>query len=80
MKFLVLILLIFPKLLKEYLYLGSTQNKYIKANLEGYSIQFDSENKIATSTKTCGDVIIYSSNVLLKKLYYFNNKEKNILI
>ena len=53
-----------------------SQNKYIEANLEGYSIQFDSENKIATSTKTCGDVIIYSSNVLLKKLYYFNNKEK----
>ena len=87
MKFLVLILLIFPKLLlaqevfidssnKEYLYLGSTQNKYIEANLEGYSIQFDSENKTATSTKTCGDVVIYSSNVLLKKLYYFNNKEK----
>ncbi|WP_334322800.1 hypothetical protein, partial [Gilliamella apicola] len=53
-----------------------SQNKYIEANLEGYSIQFDSENKIATSTKTCGDVVIYSSNVLLKKLYYFNNKEK----
>ena len=53
-----------------------SQNKYIEANLEGYSIQFDSENKIATSTKTCGDVITYSSNVLLKKLYYFNNKEK----
>ena len=53
-----------------------SQNKYIEANLEGYSIQFDSENKIATSTKTCGDVITYSSIVLLKKLYYFNNKEK----
>ena len=53
-----------------------SQNKYIEANLEGYSIQFDSENKIATSTKTCGDVITYTSNVLLKKLYYFNNKEK----
>ena len=53
-----------------------SQNKYIEANLEGYSIQFDSENKTATSTKTCGDVITYSSNVLLKKLYYFNNKEK----
>ena len=53
-----------------------SQNKYIEANLEGYYIQFDSENKIATSTKTCGDVITYSSNVLLKKLYYFNNKEK----
>ena len=62
MKFLVLILLIFPKLLlaqevfidssnKEYLYLGSTQNKYIEANLEGYYIQFDSENKIATKKK-----------------------------
>ena len=53
-----------------------SQNKYIEANLEGYSIQFDSENKTATSTKTCGDVITYTSNVLLKKLYYFNNKEK----
>ncbi|WP_334320989.1 hypothetical protein [Gilliamella apicola] len=58
-----------------YIY-DESQNKYIEANLEGYSIQFDSENKIATSTKTCGDVVIYSSNVLLKKLYYFNNKEK----
>ena len=58
-----------------YIY-DDSQNKYIEANLEGYSIQFDSENKIATSTKTCGDVVIYSSNVLLKKLYYFNNKEK----
>ena len=58
-----------------YIY-DDSQNKYIEANLEGYSIQFDSENKIATSTKTCGDVITYSSNVLLKKLYYFNNKEK----
>ena len=58
-----------------YIY-DESQNKYIEANLEGYSIQFDSENKIATSTKTCGDVITYSSNVLLKKLYYFNNKEK----
>ena len=58
-----------------YIY-DDSQNKYIEANLEGYSIQFDSENKIATSTKTCGDVITYSSNVLLKELYYFNNKEK----
>ena len=58
-----------------YIY-DDSQNKYIEANLEGYSIQFDSENKIATSTKTCGDVITYTSNVLLKKLYYFNNKEK----
>ena len=58
-----------------YIY-DDSQNKYIEANLEGYYIQFDSENKIATSTKTCGDVITYSSNVLLKKLYYFNNKEK----
>ena len=58
-----------------YIY-DESQNKYIEANLEGYSIQFDSENKIATSTKTCGDVITYTSNVLLKKLYYFNNKEK----
>ena len=58
-----------------YIY-DESQNKYIEANLEGYSIQFDPENKIATNTKTCGDVITYSSNVLLKKLYYFNNKEK----
>ena len=63
------------QLLIYYIY-DESQNKYIEANLEGYSIQFDSENKIATSTKTCGDVVTYSSNVLLKKLYYFNNKEK----
>ena len=65
-----------PNVPQIYYIYDESQNKYIEANLEGYSIQFDSENKIATSTKTCGDVITYSSNVLLKKLYYFNNKEK----
>ena len=65
-----------PNVPQIYYIYDDSQNKYIEANLEGYQIQFDSENKIATSTKTCGDVVIYSSNVLLKKLYYFNNKEK----
>ena len=65
-----------PNVPQIYYIYDESQNKYIEANLEGYSIQFDSENKIATSTKTCGDVITYTSNVLLKKLYYFNNKEK----
>ena len=65
-----------PNVPQIYYIYDESQNKYIEANLEGYSIQFDSENKIATSTKTCGDVFLYSYNVLLKKLYYFNKKEK----
>ena len=65
-----------PNVPQIYYIYDESQNKYIEVNLEGYSIKFDPENKIATSTKTCGDVFLYSYNVLLKKLYYFNKKEK----
>ena len=54
-----------------------SQNKYIEANLEGYSIQFDSENKIATSTKTCGDVFVDPMFFTkLNKQYLFNKNKK----
>ena len=59
-----------------YIY-DDSQNKYIEANLEGYSIQFDSENKIATSTKTCGDVFVDPMFFTkLNKQYLFNKNKK----
>lgn len=58
-----------------YIY-DKSQNKFIDPNLEGYSIRFDPETRIATSTKTCGDVVNYTYNVLLNKLYYFNQDTK----
>ena len=58
-----------------YIY-DDSQNKYIEANLEGYSIQFDSENKTATSTKTCGDVFVDPMFIKLNKQYLFNKNKK----
>lgn len=60
---------------KYYIY-DESQNKFIDPNLDGYVFDFDVEKKIATSTKTCGDVVNYTYNVLLNKLYYFNQDTK----
>ena len=61
-----------------YIY-DEAQNKYIEANLEGYSIQFDPEKKTATSTKTCGDVFVDPMFIKLYKQYLFNNNKKNMI-
>lgn len=58
-----------------YIY-DKSQNKFIAPNLEGYSIRFDPETRIATSTKTCGDVVNYTYNVILNKMYFFDGNKK----
>ncbi|PXY99987.1 hypothetical protein DKK69_07260 [Gilliamella apicola] len=58
-----------------YIY-DESQNKYIEANLEGYLIKLDSENKIAASTKTCGDVFVDPMFIKLYKRYLFNKNKK----
>ena len=66
-----------PNVPQIYYIYDESQNKYIEANLEGYSIQFDSENKIATSTKTCGDVFVDPMFFTkLNKQYLFNKNKK----
>jgi hypothetical protein len=59
-----------------YFIYDESQNKFIDPNLEGYVFVFDPEKKIATSTKTCGDVILYENNIILNKMYYFNQSKK----
>ena len=63
------------QLLIYYIY-DESQNKYIEANLEGYLIKLDSENKIATSKKTCGDVFVDPMFIKLYKRYLFNKNKK----
>ena len=58
-----------------YIY-DESQNKYIEANLERYSIQFDPEKKTAISTKTCGDVFVDPMFIKLYKQYLFNKNKK----
>ena len=58
-----------------YIY-DDSQNKYIEANLERYSIQFDPEKKTAISTKTCGDVFVDPMFIKLYKQYLFNKNNK----
>jgi hypothetical protein len=58
-----------------YIYDG-LQNKFIDPNLEGYTIRFDSEKKIATSTKTCGNEFIDPTSITINKMYYFNENTK----
>ena len=62
-----------------YIY-DDSQNKYIEANLERYSIQFDPEKKTAISTKTCGDVFVDPMFIKLYKQYLFNKNKKNMII
>ncbi|TEA26450.1 hypothetical protein [Candidatus Schmidhempelia bombi] len=57
-----------------YFIYDESQNKFIDPNLEGYVFVFDPEKKIATSTKTCGDVILYENNIILNKMYYLLNR------
>jgi hypothetical protein len=62
--------------LQTYYIYDKSQNKFINANLEGYTIRFDSEKKIATSTKTCGNEFIDPTSITINKMYYFNLNTK----
>lgn len=62
-----------------YIY-DNSQNKFIDPDLEGYSLHFDHEKRIATSTKTCGDEFLDLSSITINKMYYFNEIKKNMII